>query len=261
MDRALSNGGWRIIFEGARVEVLPRTNSDHHPLLITTEPPLPTNKNRPFRYEAMWKMHPNFDEVIKDHWSQGEPFSIALNLEKRLRENLEEILNREEVMWLQKSREKWLVEGDRNTKYYHTRTIIRRRRKKVLKLRNHAGKWVEDAKDLERMAINYFKRLYIEEDDNQSDISLVNNYPSLNPSIKEGIDNIPIEPKIKRAIFNIGSLKAPGEDGFLALFFKENWSTMKDSIVDYIILMWEEPERIREQNGTLISLIPKVSNP
>ncbi|XP_072066256.1 uncharacterized protein [Arachis hypogaea] len=69
MDRALSNGGWRIRFEGARVEVLPRTNSDHHPLLITTEPPLPTNKNRPFRYEAMWKMHPNFDEVIKDHWS------------------------------------------------------------------------------------------------------------------------------------------------------------------------------------------------
>lgn len=63
-------------------------------------------------------------------------------------------------MWLQKSREKWVVHGDKNTKFFYTSTIMRRQKNCKDMLKNDAGGWVTHGKDLENLAIEYFKRLY-----------------------------------------------------------------------------------------------------
>lgn len=39
LDRALSNPQWKVLFEDAHVCHLPRTSSDHHPILLHTPPP------------------------------------------------------------------------------------------------------------------------------------------------------------------------------------------------------------------------------
>ncbi|CAA7048083.1 unnamed protein product [Microthlaspi erraticum] len=48
-----------------------------------------------------------------------------LEREEGLLKDLDVLLEQEETLWYQKSREKWIALGDRNTKYYHTSTIIR----------------------------------------------------------------------------------------------------------------------------------------
>jgi len=53
-------------------------------------------------------------------------------LEKDLQEQLEITLYQEECLWFQKSRSQWIADGDRNTKYYHSKTIIRKRKNKIL---------------------------------------------------------------------------------------------------------------------------------
>ncbi|XP_058762592.1 uncharacterized protein LOC131635973 [Vicia villosa] len=67
-----------------------------------------------------------------------------LKLEKKLQEELKTILRQEELMWFQRSRTKWLVDGDRNTKYYHLQTVKIRRKNKILMLKDESGNWIED---------------------------------------------------------------------------------------------------------------------
>jgi hypothetical protein len=38
----------------------------------------------------------------------------------------------------------------------------------------------------------------------------------------------------KKALFDMGPLKAPGEDGYPALFFQQCWETVADSLFRYV---------------------------
>jgi len=48
-------------------------------------------------------------------------------VESALQSQLSEWLLKSEVLWQQKSRELWLKQGDKNSKFFHLSTIIRRR--------------------------------------------------------------------------------------------------------------------------------------
>lgn len=60
-------------------------------------------------------------------------------VEEALQIELAEWLARTEMLWKQKSRELWLKEGDRKTKFFHLSTIIRRRQNSVIALKAENG--------------------------------------------------------------------------------------------------------------------------
>lgn len=66
-------------------------------------------------------------------------------------------------MWFQKSRTKWISSGDRNTKYFHRTATIRKQRNKVTSLVGEDGNWVFDDEHLRGMALNFFSKMYIDD--------------------------------------------------------------------------------------------------
>ena len=56
------------------------------------------------------------------------PSTFLLNLESELQKELEVVLNQEEELWALKSRVNWMIQGDRNTSFYHVSTMVRRKR-------------------------------------------------------------------------------------------------------------------------------------
>lgn len=55
----------------------------------------------------------------------SEGYAWLKKLEKKLEIELNNILKNEKLMWFQRSRAKWLMDSDRNTRYYHIKTIKR----------------------------------------------------------------------------------------------------------------------------------------
>lgn len=87
--------------------------------------------------------------------------SVELELaHKRIWGEYEQVLIQEEMLWFQKSRSKWLMEGDRNTRFFHGVTAIRRRKNSIDLLQDRDGNWVGDPSRLEEMVSNYFKSYF-----------------------------------------------------------------------------------------------------
>ncbi|CAL1354023.1 unnamed protein product [Linum trigynum] len=63
---------------------------------------------------------------------------------QNLREELEEVLVQEEILWCQKARLEWMASGDRNTKYFHAKTLSHRCRNRISALKDAMGNWIDD---------------------------------------------------------------------------------------------------------------------
>ncbi|KAH9667991.1 reverse transcriptase domain-containing protein [Citrus sinensis] len=65
-------------------------------------------------------------------------------------------MSQEEILWLQKSRKDWLLHGDRNTNFFHKKTIARRRRNRIEAIRDSSGNWLYDEEDIKRFIDDIF---------------------------------------------------------------------------------------------------------
>ena len=77
---------------------------------------------------------------------------------------LDQLYDMEESMWIQKSREMRYLSGDKNTKYFHASTIVRRQRNRILCLKNKEGNWVNSENQLGLVINGNFKDLFTQVD-------------------------------------------------------------------------------------------------
>ena len=71
-----------------------------------------------------------------------DPTKENLEIEVALCLELEEWMEKEELKWKQKSRELWLREGDRNSKFFHLSTVIRKRNNRINEIKLDDGSWL-----------------------------------------------------------------------------------------------------------------------
>lgn len=70
------------------------------------------------------------------------------------------ILEQEEIYWCQKCRVAWLKEGERNTRFFHTSTLICRRRNAISWLKISDGSLCDDLNVLKTEAREFYFQLY-----------------------------------------------------------------------------------------------------
>lgn len=74
--------------------------------------------------------------------------TYLVNLEKKLRAEFSKVAKLEEEFWAMKSQILWLVEGDRITTFYHTTALVRKRRNRILCMKDRMGNWINGDREI-----------------------------------------------------------------------------------------------------------------
>jgi hypothetical protein len=148
----------------------------------------------------------------------------------RLSKRMEELLYREEMMWLQWSQISWHKEGDRNTKFFH-RKAQRGKKNKIGMLMKEDGVITKDRHEMEGMTTKFFQELYVADTSVAPEPLLHLFQPCVTDEMNFALCQDFSNEEIGDALFQMGPLKAPGPDGFPMRFFQRNWEVLKVDII------------------------------
>ena len=140
---------------------------------------------------------------------------------KQIRGELEEIWRKEETAMWQRSRDRKIKEGDRNTTYFHV-VANQRRRKNQLSILEGPNGPVYSTKDMLDVATDFYKNLFGYEP--RPNIHLDDQFWSEEELMTEA-ENASLEKpfseeEIKEAIMSSYASGAPGPDGLSFLFYQ-----------------------------------------
>lgn len=76
-----------------------------------------------------------------------------------LEAELEKIMEAEEIYWQQRGGERWVLEGDANTNFFHL-VANGRRRKKLITVLEHEGAEISDKEGIQEIICDFYKKLF-----------------------------------------------------------------------------------------------------
>lgn len=179
----------------------------------------------------------------------------------KLKEEFDEVLAHEELLWFQKSREEWIRSGDRNTKYYHASTMVRRTRNKIRALQSDSGELLTEGNGLAEHVQEFYSTLFRKDEVCDLSIALRGMFTVLEPPIRNAMISPFSVADVKEALFDMDPFKASRPDGLHAGFYQRLWETVGDSVVSFALQFFETGALPEGLNDTLLVLIPKVEHP
>lgn len=89
-----------------------------------------------------------------------QPRNHLIKTDRKFLKELDKVLEQEELFWFQKSRENWIVSGDRNTKFYLASALVRRSRNKIEALKDDNGNWVTETDQLKNKVQGFYTNMF-----------------------------------------------------------------------------------------------------
>lgn len=125
----------------------------------------------------------------------------------------------EEEFWRQRSRQLWLMLGDRNTGYFHAATKGRKAINNFFVIENDVGEALHEEEQIISVIADYFQNIYTSERGERTSTVAEALQPRISAEVNASLIIYPAPEEIKHACFSIHADKAPGPNGFSASFF------------------------------------------
>ncbi|OMO71299.1 Endonuclease/exonuclease/phosphatase [Corchorus olitorius] len=184
---------------------------------------------------------------------------------KEVRADLKLVLEQEQLVWMQKSRANWIVEGERNTRYFHTVTKRRRARNRITSLLRKDGQTTDNPLVIEQEFVSHFKEVFSnkgEATEREIKEALEElEIPRLNGDHKQILEREFNRQEIRRAVFQLNAFRAPGIDGKPGAFYHKYWDIVGKDTEDAVLSFLNSGFILKEFNITFIALIPNVLEP
>ncbi|XP_075634949.1 uncharacterized protein LOC142607348 [Castanea sativa] len=256
IDKVFVNAEWNGLFPKASVQHLERAHSDHCPVLLWLNRSQDVKFPRPFSLLANVADPPGLPEDSRI-WNKNifgnlfhrkkrvlarlggiqaalsvNPNTVLVDLERDLRAEFNEIAKLEEEFWAMKSRITWLVEGDRNTSFYHTSASVRRRRNRISCMKDSVGNWIQGEREIADYIRKGFSNLFTS--GHSYAFRSAWNPPFWNHCLNKAEAETLVRPvsndDITAGLWSLKAFKAPDPDGLHAGFFQRFWLLVGDSV-------------------------------
>lgn len=151
-----------------------------------------------------------------------------------LKRELSKAYKDEELYWSQKSRQRWLRSGNRNSKYFHGSVKGNRARKRIEKLKDARGVFQNSEAAKGEVAAEYFNNLF-KSSNPQSFQSWFSGFlPRVYVDMNDSLIAVVSTEEIREAVFSIKASSAPGPDGMTTLFFQQFWEIVGKQMIKEI---------------------------
>ncbi|WOL07573.1 hypothetical protein Cni_G16317 [Canna indica] len=164
------------------------------------------------------------------------------------------------MKWWSKSMKKWIEEGDKNTKYFHSSVMLRRKRNQIDMLIQE-GKQLTEDKDIVEAFAEWYKILWKNED-NLTNLDIMDKLKWAeisNGEAKEMEKDLTMK-EIRRAAFSLWREKSPGNDGYILELYLNNWDIVKENLKAEISTFMTSNILPEGWNNTVLTMIPKKEN-
>ncbi|GAU26607.1 hypothetical protein TSUD_102140 [Trifolium subterraneum] len=191
--------------------------------------------------------------------SNGHSDSL-MDLEKQAQFELELALNMEEAFRKEKTKVKWCLDGDRNTKYFHRVTKIKNATKLMAALRN-GDNLLTNADDISTHVVQHYTILFNSSTVLQDDGLIEELIPNLiSDDTNKMLSMLPSHIEIENVVFNLNKNGAPGPDGFGGIFFQTFWDLVKEDVIKAVLEFFTSSWLLPNFNSNSMVLIPKTAN-
>lgn len=181
---------------------------------------------------------------------------VEWNFKETLIEKLNQLLELQRVYWKQRSKIKWIKDGDAGTKLFHASATIKHRNNLIAQLQKGNGEIVLNHAEKEKILWGAFKdRL------GQSEFTSMAFNLSFFLESNQNLDWL-VEPftkdEIDLVVRNLPNDKAPGPDGFNNEFIKKCWFFIKKDFYALCLSFQTRSACLQSINDSFITLIPKI---
>ncbi|KAL0355466.1 UNVERIFIED_CONTAM: hypothetical protein Sradi_3993500 [Sesamum radiatum] len=77
-----------------------------------------------------------------------------------LRDAIDSLARKEEIMWKQRAKALWLKAGDRNTSFFHAEATERRHQNEIKRINDELGNEVNHKEGIQMVVLNYFRSIF-----------------------------------------------------------------------------------------------------
>ncbi|GLT98273.1 hypothetical protein SLE2022_157850 [Rubroshorea leprosula] len=169
-----------------------------------------------------------------------------------------DVLRKRELIWKHKSRNRWIREGDANTRFFHNVANGRRAQNNIAGLMRD-GEWIEDPEAVKDEIVKYFRNLFQGDPWNRPKPEGIK-FQNISEEKKEWLERPFSVEEIEEGLRSCDGSKAPGPDGYNFNFLKFAWHCIKEDFISFFSEFHRNGKLVRGLNSSFLALVPKKLN-
>ncbi|XP_058774298.1 uncharacterized protein LOC131648566 [Vicia villosa] len=185
--------------------------------------------------------------------------NLMLERKRRASRDIWMNLKIKENMLIQKSRLKWLNDGDANSKYFHGVMKARRTHNFIGSIVTEGG-IINSVTEIKEEVKNHFEKKFLGDQRERPVLDGIS-FDTLEEEDMAFLEKLFEDSEIKAAIWDCDGLKSLGPDGYSFFFIKKCWDFMQVEFINCFRCFHREALLSRAITSSFLTLILKSPNP